>query len=84
MARLYLWVPGRDWKGDLVQSARRAFGKLVSITIPPEFADEHALLAYLKMSPAELNKIWWHRGQMYSQFDIAKGSGKIRTITAPD
>jgi len=67
-----------------VQSARRAFGKLVSITIPPELADEHALFAYLKMSPAELNKIWWYRGQMYSQFDIAKGSGKTRTITAPD
>ncbi len=67
-----------------MQSARRAFGKLVSITIPPELADEHALFAYLKMSPAELNKIWWYRGQMYSQFDIAKGSGKTRTITAPD
>jgi RNA-directed DNA polymerase len=67
-----------------VQSARRAFGKRIPIPIPPELADQSALLAHLKMSPAELKKIWWHRGRMYSQFDIAKRSGKVRTITAPD
>src|SRR5690606_34051731 len=50
----------------------------------PEFANETALLTYLKISPAELKKIWWFRSRMYSQFDIAKRSGKARTITAPD
>ncbi|MFN3856594.1 MAG: trypsin-like peptidase domain-containing protein [Caulobacter sp.] len=65
-------------------SARRAFGKRVLIPIPPEFADEAALLAHLKISPAELKKIWWFRHRMYSQFDVAKRSGKVRTITAPD
>jgi RNA-directed DNA polymerase len=67
-----------------VQSARRAFGKRISIPIPPELADEPALLTHLKVSPAELKKIWWYRGRMYTQFEIAKGSGKVRTITAPD
>lgn len=67
-----------------MQSTRRAFGKSIPIPIPPELVDEPALLAHLKMSPAELKKIWWYRGRMYSQFDIAKGSGKVRTITAPD
>ena len=67
-----------------MQSARRAFGKPIPIPIPPELADEPALLAHLKMSSAELKKIWWYRGRMYSQFDIAKGSGKARTIMAPD
>lgn len=65
-------------------SARRIFGKRVPIPIPAELADEPSLLAYLSVSPAELKKIWWYRGRMYSQFDIAKGSGKVRTITAPD
>jgi len=74
----------RDWKGDLVLSARRAFGKPIPIPIPRELADEPALLAYLTVTPAELKKIWWYRHRMYSQFDIAKGAGKVRTITAPD
>lgn len=74
----------RDWKGDLVQSARRAFGKLIPLRIPRELADEPALLDYLEMSPAELKKVWWYRGRMYSQFNVAKGSGKVRAITAPD
>lgn len=65
-------------------SARRTFGKQIPIPIPPELADAAALLAYLKVSPAELKKIWWFRGRMYSQFDIAKRSGKVRTITAPN
>lgn len=65
-------------------SARRAFGKPIPIPIPLELADEPSLLAYLTMTPAELKKIWWYRHRMYSQFDIAKGAGKVRTITAPD
>jgi S1-C subfamily serine protease len=77
-------VHWRDWKGDLVPSARRAFGNLISIQIPPQLADESALLAHLKMSPAELKKIWWYRGSMYTQFKILKRSGAGRTITAPD
>jgi RNA-directed DNA polymerase len=77
-------APWRDWKEDLVQSARRAFGKRIPILIPPELADEPLLLGHLKMSSAELKKIWWYRGRMYSHFDISKGSGKVRTIAAPD
>lgn len=65
-------------------SGRRIFGTHVPIPIPPEFTDEAALLAYLKVSPAELKKIWWYRHRMYSEFNIAKRSGKVRTITAPD
>ena len=67
-----------------MQSARRIFGKLIPIPIPPEFADEASLLAYLRVSAAELKKIWWYRGRMYSQFDISKKAGKTRTIHAPD
>lgn len=67
-----------------MHSARRAFGKPIPIPIPPELADEPTLLTYLKLSAAELKKIWWYRGRMYSQFDVAKCSGKVRTITAPD
>ncbi len=74
----------RDWKGDLVLSVRRIFGKSFPISIPSAFKDEAALLAHLKISPAELKKIWWYRGRMYSQFEIAKGSGKVRAISAPD
>lgn len=65
-------------------SVRRAFGTLIPIPIPPEFLDEPTLLAYLTVSPAELKKIWWYNGKMYKQFNIAKGSGKLREITAPD
>lgn len=67
-----------------MQSVRRIFGKRIPIPVPPELADTSALLDYLKVSPAELKKIWWFRHRMYSQFDIAKRSGKVRTITAPD
>lgn len=67
-----------------MQSVRRAFGKRFPLPIPPELADEQTLLAYLKMSQAELKKIWWYRSRMYSEFHIAKGRGKIRAITAPD
>lgn len=65
-------------------SARHAFGKRMPIPIPPELADEAAILAHLGMSQGELKKIWWYRHRMYSQFDIAKRSGKVRTIMAPD
>ena len=67
-----------------MQSARRMFGKQVTIAIPPELACETSLLSYLKVSPAELKTIWWYRDNMYSQFEIAKKNGKTRTITAPD
>jgi S1-C subfamily serine protease len=47
-------------------------------------ASEAALLTYLGMSAKELKKIWWFRGRMYHQFEIAKGKGKTRTINAPN
>ncbi|MCW5713455.1 MAG: trypsin-like peptidase domain-containing protein [Bauldia sp.] len=84
VARRHFRATWRDWKGDPVSSARRVFGKRIPIPIPPELTDEPALLAYLKLSPAELKRIWWFRRRMYSQFEIAKGSGKVRLITAPD
>lgn len=65
-------------------SARRTFGKRILIPIPPELNDETTLLQHLKVSHAELKKIWWFRRRMYSQFNIAKRSGKTRTIIAPD
>lgn len=65
-------------------SGRRVFGKKIPIPIPLELVDEPALLAYLKLSPAELKKIWWYRGRMYSQFNLVKGSGKVRAISAPN
>jgi hypothetical protein len=34
--------------------------------------------------PQGTQKIWWYRERMYSRFDIAKGGGKARQITAPD
>src|SRR5680860_1154086 len=57
---------------------------IVRITVPPELASEAALLTYLGMSAKELKKIWWFRGRMYHQFQIAKGNGNTRTINAPD
>ena len=65
-------------------SAARIFGKLIPISIPPELSDETTLLAYLGLTPRELKKIWWYRSRMYRSFQIAKGTGKIRVITAPD
>lgn len=56
----------------------------IRATIPPELADEASLLGYLKMSQAELKKIWWFRGRMYQQFELGKASGKTRNISAPD
>jgi RNA-directed DNA polymerase len=75
---------GRDWKGDLVPSAARIFGKHIPIVIPPELADEPTLLAHLGLGSKELTKIWWYRGRMYEHFSIAKGNGKVRMISAPD
>lgn len=54
------------------------------ITIPAEFKNEAALLAYLGLGPAELKKIWYYRGRMYRHFSIAKGPNKVRMISAPD
>lgn len=65
-------------------SPARLFGKHRSIPIPPEFADEATLLAYLGLGPKELKKIWWYQHRMYTQFSIAKGKGKSRVIMAPD
>ena len=83
-ARREFYEPWRDWKGDLVPSIAMMFGAVPRVTIPPEFADEPALLAHLGMSLNELKKIWWYRHKMYHDFNIAKGSGKIRIISAPD
>lgn len=63
---------------------RRLLGAPPTIGIPPELANEAALLTYLAVSTRELNKIWWYRGTMYHHFEIAKGRGKTRTISAPD
>lgn len=60
------------------------FGRPIRITIPAEFADEAALLAYLGLGEAELKKIWYYRGRMYQHFSIAKGPNKVRMISAPD
>jgi len=57
---------------------------VIRTPIIPELANEAALLAYLKLSPKELKKIWWFRGRMYHQFEIAKGKNKTRVIDAPD
>lgn len=65
-------------------SLARIFGKHIPIAIPAELASEAILLAHLGVSPKELNKIWWYRAAMYNEFSIAKGSGKLRLITAPD
>ncbi|MER8522269.1 reverse transcriptase domain-containing protein [Mesorhizobium sp. M0644] len=56
----------------------------VRVTIPPELASEAALLTYLGLSANELKKIWWFRGRMYHQFEIAKGRDKTRIINAPN
>jgi RNA-directed DNA polymerase len=75
---------GRDWKGDLVSSWRGLLGQPIRITIPPELASDTALLAYLGLGAAELKKIWYYRGRMYQHFSVAKGSNKVRMISAPD
>lgn len=60
------------------------FGAPIRVSIPVELTSEGELLRYLGLSAGELKKIWWFRGRMYRQFDIAKGGGKKRLISAPD
>jgi S1-C subfamily serine protease len=60
------------------------FGRPIRVVIPAEFADETALLAYLGLGTAELRKIWYYQRRMYRYFSIAKGSKKVRMISAPD
>ena len=50
----------------------------------PEYVSEEAFLQYIGVGSAELSKIWWYRERMYSQFEIPKGKGKIRTIFSPN
>ena len=57
---------------------------IVRVSVPPELASEAALLTYLGVSAKELKQIWWFRGRMYHQFEIAKGKDKTRIINAPD
>lgn len=57
---------------------------VVRVSIPPELASEAALLAHLGLSADELRKIWWFRDRMYHEFEIAKGKGKSRQISAPN
>ena len=52
--------------------------------VPTALTSEGALLHHLGVSAAELKKIWWFRHRMYNDFEIAKPSGKIRVINAPD
>ena len=65
-------------------SPARMFGKKIPVSIPPELADEAALLRYLGVSQKELKVISWYRGKMYRKFSIAKRSGRYRVIKAPD
>jgi len=62
----------------------RLFGAPLRVTIPSELGSEDHLLAYLELSTQELKKIWWYRARMYHRFELAKGKGKVRTISAPD
>ena len=74
----------RDWKGDLVPYWRALFGQSIRITIPAELAGEAALLAYLGVGTTKLRKIRYYRARMYQHFSVAKGSNKVRMISAPD
>ncbi|MEP0234419.1 reverse transcriptase domain-containing protein [Roseibium sp.] len=60
------------------------FGGTSRIKIPNELTSKIELLNYLGVTPAELKKIWWFRGRMYSHFEISKKTGKSRIISAPD
>lgn len=59
-------------------------GGVYRVRVPTELSSEAALLKYLGLSPAELKKVWWFRHRMYREFEIAKGPGKSRLISAPD
>ena len=65
-------------------SAFYLFGGTSRTTIPAELSTKNEFLKYLGVSPAELKKIWWFRGRMYSHFNISKRAGKVRVISAPD
>lgn len=52
--------------------------------LPPELANEATFLAHLKVTQAELKKIWWYRHKMYHRFSITNAKGKVRKIDAPD
>ncbi len=56
----------------------------VRLSIPPELENEAALLAYLKLSAAELKNIRWFRGRMYQTFSVGSPPRKVRTINAPN
>ncbi|WP_200372021.1 reverse transcriptase family protein [Rhodovibrio salinarum] len=60
------------------------FGKNIRIVIPPELADEAALLAYLNLGADELKKIRYYRARMYHNFSIGRAGRKNRIINAPD
>lgn len=54
VARRFIVRHGDDWKGDLVPNLGAVFGQPIRITIPVEFADEAALLAYLGVGTADV------------------------------
>jgi len=67
-----------------VPNAFYLFGGTSRTHIPAVLSSKNELLKHLGVSPAELKKIWWFRGRMYSHFNISKRSGKSRVISAPD
>ncbi|MCP1972066.1 reverse transcriptase domain-containing protein [Bradyrhizobium elkanii] len=56
----------------------------IQVTVPNELTSEAELLKFFAVSAAELKKIWWFRSRMYQKFEISKGKGKKRLISAPD
>lgn len=60
------------------------FGGTSRTNIPVELTSKAELLRYLGVTPEELKKVWWFRERMYLNFEISKGSGKSRIISAPD
>jgi RNA-directed DNA polymerase len=67
-----------------VPSLASFFVTPIRIIVPNELTSEAELLKFLAVSTAELKKIWWFRGRMYQKFEIPKGNGKKRVISAPD
>jgi len=67
-----------------VPSLASFFVTPIWITVPNELTSEAELLKFLALSTAELKNIWWFRGRMYQKFEIPKGEGKKRVISAPD
>jgi len=60
------------------------FGRPARLAIPADLASKDALIDYLKLSEAELKKIWYFRSRMYHHFSIYKGPNKVRLISAPE